>query len=128
MKHYARHPMKKEVKKRHEEKTPQAAVNGTELPMLFLAIPYRGNKPGYVRELRYWIAKAEDEGYIPVSPLIWGPEDIQSDPTLLSLVKTLTHNLMIGCKTFWLCEDPDHGPQIINLSSVLRQRFPFENM
>ena len=128
MKHYARHPMKKEVKKRYETKAPEAAVNGTELPMLFLAIPYHGNKLDYIRELRYWIAKAEDEGYIPVSPLIWGPEDIQSDPALLDLVKTLTHNLMSGCKTFWLCEDPDHGPQIINLSSVLRQKFPFENM
>ena len=76
MKHYGRHPMKKEVKKRYEAKTPEAAVTVNEL----------------------------------------------------SLVKTLTHNLMIGCKTFWLCEDPDHNPQIINLSSVLRQKFPFENM
>ncbi len=128
MKHYAHHPMKKEVKKRYETKAPEAAVNVNELPMLFLAIPYHGDKLNYVLELRYWIAKAEDEGYIPVPPLIWGPEDIQSDPALLSLVKTLTHNLMIGCKTFWLCEDPAHGPQIFDLGSILRQKFPFENM
>ena len=128
MKRHVRHPMKKEVKKRYETKAPEAAVNGTELPMLFLAIPYHGNKLDYVRELRYWIARAEDEGYIPVSPLIWGPEEIQSDSALLDLVKTLTQNLMIGCKSFWLCEDPDHGSQLVDLGSVLRQKFPFENM
>lgn len=128
MKHQTRQNMKKEVKNRHETKTTNAAINPTEMPMVFLAVPYHGDMVRYIRELHYWIAKAEDEGYIPVSPLIWGPEDIQADPALLSLVKTLTHNLMIGCKSFWLCEDPDHGPQIINLSSVLRQKFPFENM
>ncbi len=127
MKHYGRHPMKKEVKNRHETKATKASINPTEMPMVFLAVPYHGDMVRYIRELHYWISKAEDEGYLPVSPLIWGPEEIQSDPALLSLVKTLTHNLMIGCKTFWLCEDPDHEPAVFDLSNAIKQIFPFDN-
>ncbi len=65
--------MKKEEKKAYEDPTAETALKSIQLPVLYLCIPYRGSMKRYIRELRYWIAKAEEDGYLPVSPLMWCP-------------------------------------------------------
>ena len=125
----AQHFRKKEEKSAYEDPTADTVLNLIPLPLLYLCIPYHGDLDQYYRETLRWYSMAEDEGFIPISPLFCIPQLVEKHaPGLQKISKALNYDLLRICKKAWLCGNIENEAMGSEVSQAIRLHIPVDHL
>ena len=118
---------KRDSGRAYADPTAQAVLDQIPPSMLYLCTPLRGDFWQSFQEMMTWYKKAEDDGYLPVSPLLCIPQLVQAyRPDLQRYSGRLNYDIIKDCQRAWVCGDiPDEDVRS-EVNNAIRRHIPVD--